>query len=201
MVCFKSWYTILMKIKYTDLYQKINVALPEFKFFNSFKRNVFQEVPDHIAKKLLENNFFISETDTIFTHEIFKKEKVKIGFFRYGAMGDLIQLLPIARYFKKTYPNLELHLICDLRFCDIFKREKDAYDKVLSKLEFHKNEYDKIIYLDGVLENDHSLVNNDRNYHRVKLYELFFNISLQEYDFHITFNEKEMNNVMKVIGD
>jgi hypothetical protein len=37
--------------------------------------------------------------------------------------------------------------------------------------------------LDGVLENDHSLKNEQRNMHRVKIYERFFNISIDKYDF------------------
>jgi hypothetical protein len=46
-----------------------------------------------------------------------------------------------------------------------------------------KDDYKQFIMLDGVLENDHSLKNEHRHMHRVKIYESIFNISIDKYDF------------------
>lgn len=46
-----------------------------------------------------------------------------------------------------------------------------------------KNKYDRVFYLDGVLECDHSLTADARMKHRVHLYEEFFGIKVDKYDF------------------
>jgi hypothetical protein len=115
----------------------------------------------------------------------------KIAIDRYGALGDLIQLLPVARYLKRKYP-IHLTLVCQLSFGHILEREKDAFDSIISKSKFCKFDYKRSFYLDGVLECDHSTTNEDNNYHRTKLYERFFGIEVDRYDWHLTLTHEEL---------
>jgi hypothetical protein len=190
-----------MLIKYTDSYEKIHINIPEFKFLYTFTRNTYYDIPEKPAQYLLKTSrFFLAKDDTIFSTDLLLNKKCKVCFNRFGALGDLIQLLPIARYFKKQNTHLTLYLACHPSYVPTFSREKDAFDKVISKQEYMREDFDKVIYLDGSLESDHSLSNDERLLHRIKLYEKFFNISLQEYDFSLSYTSEELSKVEKLLN-
>lgn len=189
-----------MKIKYTGLYETINLKLADLQLDYNFKRNVWSDVSDEISTRILKNNYFISEDEFKNIPLAFEKY-TNIAFFRYGALGDLIQLLPIARYFKKKYPHLKLTLVSTESFAWPLRRETDAFDVVIPIAKFVKTEFERTFYLDGILENDHNPENSECNRHRVKIYMDFFGIDLQDYDFTIHYTEAEMRKVEKLLND
>lgn len=188
-----------MKIKYSGLYETINIKLSGINFDGLFRRNVWREVSIEIADRILKNNFFISEKDYIDILPSFERF-TNFAFFRYGALGDLIQLLPIARYFKKRYSNIKITLVSTESYSSPLRRLRDAFDEVIPISSFNKNNFDRTFYLDGVLENDHDPENADSQKHRVKIYEEFFGISLQEYDFSIEYTEAESKKVEQLLN-
>lgn len=177
-----------MFIKYTDLYEKLDMWIPELNFRETFERNVWKEVSTNVGERLLRNTFFISKEDIEKNKELFKNPRWNMAVKRFGALGDLIQLLPVVRYLKKLY-GVKFTLVTQETYVWIFKRETDTFKNVVSASDFKKWEYDKVFYLDGVLERDHSLVNEERNVHRIKLYEEFFNIKIDKYDFSLKIDD------------
>lgn len=183
-----------MKIKFTGLYEKINIVLIENNFYWTFKRNTWYDVPDSIANILTKMDNFLTEEDLKFDKSLIKrkeveakkepanKKKFRLCINRFGALGDLIMLLPVVRQLKKML-DCEVTLATQACYAKWFVRETDAFDKVITTNLYNKRDYDKTIFLDGVLEQDHSLSNEDRLMHRTILYEKFFGIEVENYDF------------------
>ncbi len=207
-----------MKIKYTGLYEKIQICLMQYSYFKQFVRNNWTDVPDKIAEILLKEEYFLSEDDLKFnkplesipqetkvidqTSKENKDIRFKLGIIRFGALGDLIMLLPVARHLKKIY-NFRISLITQERFVGPMKRVVDAFDDVINLNLYKKSNYDKTVCLDGVLEQDHSLTNSERLIHRTKLYERFFGINVDNYDFSIPITQDEISyaeNILNVNG-
>lgn len=176
------------------------MRIPDLNFMITMKRYRWYDVEEKYAKRILQNNYFMSEEDFKNIRTTFEKGKQRVAIDRYGALGDIIQLLPIARHLKAHY-DVHLTLVCQLSYGNILKREKDAFDEVISKAHFNKFQFDRVFYLDGVLECDHSTQNIERNHHRVKLYEQFFGITLQKYDFHLTLLPQEINKMERLLND
>ena len=170
------------RIKYTDSYENIRINLDKLNISISFERNVFKEVSQEVADILLKNPIFLSEHDLIFNPELLKYANLKLGIKRFGACGDIIQLIPIIKYLKKTTNN-KYYLLTNPKYVNDFK-SYGLFEDVFES-NYSRNFFDKMIYLDGVLEQDHSNSNVERTIHRVKLYEKFFNIQLDEYDFSV----------------
>jgi hypothetical protein len=169
-----------MKIKYTSWYESIHIRLPELKFDAPFRRNVWVDVHELVAKELLKSPMFLCEADLIFDKNIFQTPK-HFGINRFGALGDLIQLLPIIRYMRRTMGH-KFTLGTQAQYVPIFK-DFDIFEDVIPDGRMDKRFYDRVFYLDGVLENDHSLTDPSRLKHRVHLYEEFFGIKCDHYDF------------------
>ena len=180
-----------MKIKYTSGYDMIEKRILEYRACLIFKRNEWKEVPDKIAEILLKEETFISEQDFVFDKKYLKTSNLNIGINRFGALGDLIMLLPVIRYLKRITNN-KFHLITQHNFVPIFQKEISTFTTTIPYNKYKRMDYDKVVYLDGVLENDHSLTNNDRLEHRVKLYEKFFGIDIDFYDFHLTLDDSDI---------
>jgi len=188
-----------MKIKFTGLYEKIDIILIEHRFYHTFTRNLWVDIPDKIASILTKDEHFLTEEDIIFNPEILKKSNLRLALNRFGALGDLIMLLPVARYLKQT-TNCTIDLITQSQYTPFLCREHDAFDNVLPTSLYKKNSYDKTVYLDGVLEQDHSVVNPDRLLHRTKLYERFFGIEIKEYDFSMHVTEEEYKYAEEILN-
>lgn len=204
-----------MKIKYTGLYDKIQICLIQYCYFKQFVRNNWTEVPDKIAEILLKEEYFLSEDDLKFikpsetipqetkiiaqTPIELKDTRFKLGIIRFGALGDLIMLLPVARYLKRLY-NFNITLITQERFVGPMKRVIDAFDNVINIGLYKKSNYDKTVCLDGVLEQDHSLTNHERLIHRTKLYERFFGINVDNYDFSIPITQDEISYAENILN-
>ena len=170
-----------MKILYTDIYSTITVNV--LGQFLNFERCVWKDVPDIIAQELIKGNFFISEKDVQFNKTLFDKKNKNLAIKRFGALGDLIMLLPVIRYINRKAERIVFTLITSECYINIFKPETETFRDVISLTKYKKQDYDRILYLDGVLEKDHSLTNSERMIHRTKLYERFFDIKVDKYDF------------------
>lgn len=188
-----------MKVKYSGLYESIAIRIPEMNFDGYFLRNVWRDLPEDLAKRVLNNNFFISEEDFKDILPSFDRLK-NIAFFRYGALGDLIQLLPIARYFKRKHKDVKITLVSTESYSSPLRRVRDAFDEVIPISSFNKNNFERTFYLDGILENDHNPESEESSKHRVKIYEEFFGIALQEYDFGIQYTESESQKVEQLLN-
>ncbi len=175
-----------IKIKYTDGFEKIRKIIPLHDFTCEFKRNEWTEVPLNIALILLKDTRFICEKDMMFSPAIFNAAGLNIGIKRFGAFGDLIQLIPIIKHLRKISNN-KYTLITNKQYVDDMKDFDVFHNVVASGHDLSK--FDKVIYLDGVPEQDHSLTNHQRLMHRVKIFEEFLNISVSDYDFNVKINE------------
>lgn len=188
----------MKQIKYTGYSESIDVYIDKLRTFFPFKRNTWKEVSDEVAEELLKNPHWISKDDYSINLSILK-EPITLGLFRFGAMGDLIQLIPIARFIKREYKH-RIVLITQRMYLDFFSRIKDAFDEVYSNEIFHRDKYDKLVYLDGVLEMDHSIENSESKLHRIKIYEQFFNIKPDYYDFSIPISESDNKYVEEILN-
>lgn len=187
-----------IKIKYTDGYDKIRKNIPSHDFTCEFKRNEWADVPLNIALILLKDTRFICEDDLIFSPAIFNAAGLKIGIKRFGAFGDLIQLIPIIKHLRKISNN-RYTLITNKQYVDDMKDFAVFHDVVVSGSDMTR--FDKVIYLDGVAEQDHSLTNHQRHMHRVKIFEEFLNISVSVYDFNVKINEAHKKVVDEVLNN
>jgi len=186
----------LIKVKYTDSYEKIRKNIPLHDFTHEFKRDVWFAVPVNIAIILLKDQRFIAEDDIIFSPAIFNAAGLNIGLKRFGAFGDLIQLIPIVKHLKKISTN-KYTLITNKQYVNDMK-EFGVFDNVLPTGTIYAV-FDKVIYLDGVAEKDHSLTNHQHLMHRVNIFEEFLNIHLTDYDFSVNINEHHKKVVDEVL--
>ena len=169
-----------MKIKYVGLQEKIFISfiLNKRTFVRHFTRNVWQDIKDESdAEFILKNPYFISEKHLIFDHkqEITETILIKRGY----ALGDLIQLVPVIKYMKRKL-GLKFALWTSPQYATIMKWF-NIFEAVFDNRP--KKNYKHFLILDGVLESDHSLSNSERNIHRIKIFENFFKIEIDEYDF------------------
>ncbi len=187
-----------IKIKYTDGYERIRKIIPQHDFTYEFKRDEWVDVPLNIALILLKDHHFISEEDMLFSPTIFNAAGLNIGIKRFGAFGDLIQLIPIIKHLRKISNN-KYTLITNKSYVNDMKDFGIFHDVIVSGSDLSK--FDKVIYLDGVAEKDHSLTNHQRFMHRVKIFEEFLNICVSEYDFDVKINESERKIVYEVLNN
>ena len=96
-----------------------------------------------------------------------------INLIRIYALGDLIQLVPIARYLKNQGICKQVQITTSNRFLSSLKRIFP--DILFSTVKNISNDVLKI-NLNSILEHDHSLKNKERNLHRVHIYANFLNI-------------------------
>lgn len=185
-----------IKIKYTDGFERMRKNIPLHDFTQEFVRNQWADVPLNIALIILKDPKFVCEHDIIFDPEIFNSVGLNVGIKRFGAFGDLIQLIPIIKHLKARSKN-KYTLITNQQYVSDMK-EFNVFDNVVSTgtnlALFHK-----VIYLDGVAESDHSLTNHQRYMHRVNIFEDFLNLKLQTYDFSVKQNEDHKKYVDEVL--
>jgi hypothetical protein len=170
-----------MKVKFTDWYDSINIRIPEMNFDHPFRRNTWVEVPEFIATELLKSPMFVCEADLQFDSRVFLTPG-NFAINRFGALGDLIQLLPVVRHLKLSGHKFSLYT--QQQYVSIFS-EIGIFESVNTSGSLDKRIYDRVFYLDGVLENDHDLQSPDRLKHRIHIYEEFFGIKITNYDFSI----------------
>ena len=187
-----------IRIKYTDGFEKIRKNIPLHDYTQQFIRDEWTEVPLNIALILLKDQKFISEEDVMFSPAIFNAAGLNIAIKRFGAFGDLIQLIPIIKHLR-SISNNTYTLITNKSYVDDMK-EFNIFHNVLPTGTSTVN-YDKVIYLDGVAEKDHSLTNHQHLMHRVKIFEEFLNIRVSNYDFSVRINEHHKKVVDEVLNN
>jgi len=196
----------MVKIKYTDFYEKTEIKLFDLNFVKTFIRNTWTNVPENVAQRLLLTTQFIDE----FAIENTRKALVQIpntpkqvlktiAMKRGCALGDLFMLLPIARYIKRIW-NCQVHLITSPQYVEICRRFNNAFDMVFPVHNWSKSRYDRILYLDGVLECDHSVTNHQRQMHRISIFEEFLGIKCDVYDFSLFLNDYEIKKAEAILN-
>lgn len=122
-----------------------------------------------------------------FSHDILNGAE-NVTLSRDYALGDLIQLIPVAREFKKQKNIKNLYIATSDRFILTLK-------KLFPDLNFIRNinindkKYGILIHLNSILENDHSLKNEQRNMHRVDIYGRFLETNLSVLDWSCAMEE------------
>jgi len=167
-----------MEIKYSGYNPTQTFIVSKYNFRKMLKRNIWCDVPNEVGKILMKNHHFLSKDDILFDKTNFNTLNKTIGLLRNSALGDIIQLIPIVHYLKRTTNNkyvliTQKHLIESVKPLNVF-------DDVIAR---KTGDVYKIINLDGVLERDHSLTDIHREMHRIKLYEEYLEIELDKYDF------------------
>lgn len=104
----------------------------------------------------------------------FLKKCNNINIVRNYALGDLIQLVPVVR----MLPCIKKKITTVDRFVSLKKMFPDI--RFSTNTSFEKNEIR--ISLNGVLERDHSLKNDQRQQHRVDIYSNFLEIAYKKDD-------------------
>lgn len=167
------------KVMYTGSYKRVfvNIDAKPFPFLKHLDRNVWYSLDKQIADYLLRSPNYISE-DNLTINKAIKVDDV-ILIKRSYALGDLIQLIPVIKFMKKRY-QYKFILWTSPQFVDIMKWFKIFEDVICAK---PKERYEHFLILNGVLESDHSLTNWQSRVHRIKIYEKFFKIEIDEYDF------------------
>jgi hypothetical protein len=169
-----------MLIKYTGLTETLLMSLSlNGKNTNiHMQRNVWYDFDEVVGQILLKKSNFV-DYKKVDISKVSKDETVLIQ--RMYALGDLIQLVPVIRFLKDKY-SLKFDLKTSPQFVE-FMKCFNIFEKVHCKNV--NKEYNVTYVLDGVLEDDHSTVNDNRLLHRVKIYENFFNIEIENHDFGI----------------
>ena len=152
---------------------QILISTPIPKFHKCLNRNQWYDIADDVAKVLLKESYFLSQEQVDFT----KIKNTEILIQRSYALGDLIQLIPVVRHLKKSH-NLKISLLTAQQYVD-FMGEFNVFENIYNTIP--KNKFEHFFILDGILEDDHSLINDERLMHRVKIYERFFGITLDTY--------------------
>ena len=140
-----------------------------------------------------------------FDQEMFRNQE-HVGLHRNYALGDLIQLIPVIRYFKKYYnvKNVTVYTTDDYS-----KALKEIYKDIrFEPACLLDSGYCKgiIFNLNGILEQDHSLVNSENHKHRVEIYLNTLgisNINKEEFDWSSSVSDMagfKMDSKLKKIG-
>lgn len=107
----------------------------------------------------------------------------KVGIKRTFALGDLLMLVPIINHLN-SITNNKYTLITKDCFIPTMK-SLGIFHNVINTLSYKKEDFDKIVYLDGVLEFDHNPTRMDRLFHRVELYAKYFNVQIESYNWKV----------------
>lgn len=108
-------------------------------------------------------------------------DQESLTLVREFALGDLIMLIPVARNFKKQKNIKNLFIATSERFIK-------PLNTLFPDLEFLKlstcesKKHGLKIHLNGILECDHSLNNEQRNLHRVDIYGKFLDTKIDQLD-------------------
>lgn len=188
LVPFSGYFMETVKMKYTGLGSTFEIRDLKTMYFKTMNCNVYADVPLYIAERYRNDpHFFFYESDKI--QDLCEKYPTKnFAFHRWGALGDIFQLVPVAKYIKRVF-KCRITLITEFGFHDIFKNTKDAFDDVIRLYRYDRHQFDRIVFLEGVLEQDHAPNNRESKIHRVKLYEEFFGITVDRYDFSVNLED------------
>ena len=104
--------------------------------------------------------------------------KERVGFQRDFAMGDLIQLIPVVREFKKFYNVKEVEIYTSQDYYRLLKPLFEDIKFYDSTSMLSRNKCDILYNLNGMLEKDHSITNVENQIHRVGIY--FKNLGMPE---------------------
>jgi hypothetical protein len=107
------------------------------------------------------------------------RNKNRVGFIRDFAMGDLIQLIPVVRYFKKYYNVKEVVIFTSDEYRILLKALFPDL-KFMTSMSVNQNHKCDILFnMNGLLEKDHSCTNDERNNHRVDVF--LSNVGISEH--------------------
>jgi len=113
---------------------------------------------------------------------------------RQYALGDLIQLVPVLRKLKTDRDVKSVGVLTSERFrADMSKAYPDIQFYAMDMAEHTKADF--VLNLDGLLEKDHSLQNQENSLHRVKIYADYFGVSVDNLDW--SSNLPETNKIKK----
>lgn len=177
-----------MRIKYTGLSQSIIVKESALGIDYFFQRNIWKDIPVEHAEYLLKSWYFLTEENFNFSN--IPDNTRRIALCRFGALGDLIQLIPIVRELQMTYPGNLWYLICNQEYVD-FMKQTQVFEDVMEAAYYEKGNFDRRYCLDGILEEDHNPAAPEKEMHRIKIYQKFFNLSGTEYNFDIHIPEED----------
>jgi len=182
----------LIKIRYISDEQSNEIMLRTRKNTIVLRKYEWKEVePEVYADLAMEYKTLLQrEEDMIWDREIFKECKKKIAFRRTFALGDLIMLIPCINHLKSSTRN-HYTLLTKACFIELFKSFGN-FDDVQDIHKYRKEDFDQVLYLDGILERDHDLKNPDHLIHRTKLYEHYLGIKIDKYDWHIQPQNKKV---------
>ena len=174
-----------MRIRYTSpkcgdcttfRVKKQSVTMEKYKWYD------FPE--DLIADLKMEYKLLIEDDcDYYFDKNLFKSTNKKIAFRRTFALGDLLMFIPIINYLNKNTNN-KYYLITQKRFIKVFLKF-NLFSGIYDFNDVETSFFDKIIYLDGVLEKDHSLNRSERFFHRTKLYARYLHLKIKNFDWNV----------------
>lgn len=187
-----------MIIRYTDLYDTLEIRLPQFNYFRTFERCRWYDVEDRIGQELLKSDYFVRKEDLDFEKTLLKTGLERIALSRWGALGDLILLAPLAKAFKKKF-NVSLTLVTQKCYIEFMSYFIDIFDAVIPPGALDKNYFKKVLYLDGVLECDHSLTNPEREIHRCQLYADTLQVDCKDLDWSIKIPEAIQEETRKLL--
>lgn len=104
-----------------------------------------------------------------FNYNLYKNAK-HVGIVRDFAMGDLIQLIPVARYFKKYYNIEKVTIYTNSDYVNILRALSDDVSFMSTRALNETTKHDVVMCMNGLLEKDHSTKNKDKDLHRIYLY-------------------------------
>lgn len=109
-----------------------------------------------------------------FEVDMFRGSK-HVGLIRNYALGDLLQLIAVARYFKDYYKIGKVSIFTTYYYCSVLRPLfKDIHFECADDIP---SKFDGILFnLNGTLERDHSLFNSENSKHRVEIYLNTFGI-------------------------
>lgn len=139
---------------------------PQIMDSNGIQQNVI--MPNMIFK---ETDFNIRnwEPYEIFEMEILKNNDV-VNILRTYALGDLIQLVVVARIFKKQYNIKNVRILTSPRYVNVLNfLFRDIYFTAENNLQWFEQKDGFTISLNNILEKDHNLLNLDIIKHRVDI--------------------------------
>lgn len=133
--------------------------------------------PGMVFNPIVVKNFKIYDAFEEFNVERFRNVD-KVGFFRSYALGDIIQLIPVARYFKKIFNIKRIEIATKMNLIQILRY-------IFRDIGFFSDQYLNHIKdvpyfnLDSILELDHNIEHPYREKHRIDIY--FENIGISSY--------------------
>lgn len=186
-------------------------------FINYSKLPQILDIPNKAFPATIYPGSVFDETiyKTYFPPEYFREFQLSdltsyknLTLIRAYAMGDIIQLVPVARYLRNKFNYKDVYIATHSDFKPLgflFKDIKFTTENMISGDSF---DYGLKINLDGRLEKDHSTSNTENAVHRIEIYLNTFgikNVKKEDLDWSsnmksVTMPFSMLKNARKLIG-